>query len=259
MSSTLSGPRPGVRPAAEESFRATVQRLGAAQKGAKGAPAYSRFVNRRLGRVLAALAFRLGLTPDAVTGISAALTGSGVLLLALAPLTWTTGVGVAAPLVAGYAFDAADGQLARLRGGGSPAGEWLDHVVDAAKISTLHLAVAVAIFRDGRLDTGWVLVPLGFSAVASVHFFATLLNDQLRRQHGARADGTPGERAPVWRSLLVVPTDYGLLCVVFVLLGAPTVFLAGYGLLFAATAGYLALALRTWRRQMLALGRPGRS
>lgn len=246
-------------PTGPEPIRETVRRLGAAQKGAKGAPAYSRFVNRRLGRVLAALAFRLGLTPDAVTGISAVLTGSAIVLLALAPLTWATGAGVAALLVLGYAFDAADGQLARLRGGGSPAGEWLDHVVDAAKTATLHLAVAIALFRDGRLDTGWVLVPLGFSAVATVHFFATLLNDQLRRQHGARADGTPGERAPVWRSLLVVPTDYGLLCVVLVLVGAPAAFLTVYGLLFVATAGYLALALRTWHRQMLALGAPGRS
>ena len=50
-------------------------------------------------------------------------------------------------LVVGYAFDAADGQLARLRGGGIIAGEWLDHMVDAIKVASLHLAVLVGLYR----------------------------------------------------------------------------------------------------------------
>ena len=55
----------GTRPA--DDLRTTVRRLAAAQKGAAGAPAYSRFVNRPLGRLFAALAFHAGLTPNAVT------------------------------------------------------------------------------------------------------------------------------------------------------------------------------------------------
>ena len=61
---------------ARESVADTIRRLSAAQKGAQGAPAYSRFVNRKLGRVLAALAFHARLTPNAVTGLSAVCTAT---------------------------------------------------------------------------------------------------------------------------------------------------------------------------------------
>ena len=239
----------------DETLRVTLQRLAGAQKGAAGAPAYSRFVNRRLGRLFAALAFHAGLTPNAVTGISALFTGTGIALLALAPVSWTTGVVVAACLVLGYALDAADGQLARLRGGGSPAGEWLDHMADALKIASLHLAVLIGLYR--ALGPGAeMLVPLGFSVVAVVHFFATLLNEAMRAQHGAmlRSDRT-ADRPSVLRSLLVLPTDYGLLCVVFLLWGAPAVFLGTYGLLFLASGTYLALASVKWFREMTRLAR----
>jgi phosphatidylglycerophosphate synthase len=234
----------------------TVRRLAGAQKGAQGAPAYSRFVNRPLGRVLAALAFHAGLTPNAVTAVSAVWTAAGIVLLAVAPLGWATGAAVTACLVLGYALDSADGQLARLRGGGSPAGEWLDHVVDSAKIASIHLAVFLSLARAGDLDRRWLLVPLAFSVVAVVHFSATLLNEALRAQHGVRtrAAGTDA-RPSVLRSLLVAPTDYGVLCLVFVLLGAPAVFLGAYGLLALGTAGYVVLALGRWYREMGALPR----
>ena len=244
---TPSRPAPGDEPLAQ-----TIRRLGAAQKGAKGAPAYSRFVNRKLGRVLAAVAFHLRLTPNAVTGISALCTVSGIGVLALARPSWPTGIVVSLLLVVGYAFDAADGQLARLRGGGSPAGEWLDHMVDALKIASLHLALLIGLYRFEPVGRGAVLlVPLAFSVVSVVLFFGTLLNESLRAQHGAptRAAAT-GERPSVLRSLVVVPTDYGLLCLVFLLLGAPHVFLAAYGLLLLGTAGYLALACVKWFLEM---------
>ncbi|TFV53002.1 CDP-alcohol phosphatidyltransferase family protein [Blastococcus sp. TF02A-35] len=238
--------------AATESLRTTIGRLAAAQKGAQGAPAYSRFVNRRAGRVLAALAFHARLTPNAVTGVSAVATFTGIALLALVPPSWALGAAVTACLALGYALDAADGQLARLRGGGSPAGEWLDHMVDAVKTVTLHLAVLVGLYRFETVDRGaLLLLPLGFAVVAVVHFFATLLNEALRTQHGVRTRSTADAGRPsVLRSLLVVPTDYGLLCWVFVLLGAPAVFLGVYGFLFAATAAYLALAVVRWFNEM---------
>lgn len=240
------------RPAAADGFRATVRRLSVAQKGAQGAPAYSRFVNRKLGRVLAALAFHARLTPNAVTGISAVFTFTGIALLALVPPSWALGAAVSACLAVGYAFDAADGQLARLRGGGSPAGEWLDHMVDAIKIASLHLALLVGLYRTGTFDGGAVLlVPLGFSVVSVVLFFGTLLNEALRAQYGVRTRATPtGQRPGVLRSLAALPTDYGLLCLVFLLLGAPSVFVVGYGALFLATVGYLALACPKWFAEM---------
>ncbi|RBY95118.1 CDP-alcohol phosphatidyltransferase [Blastococcus sp. TF02-8] len=239
-------------PARGESLRTTIGRLSAAQKGATGAPAYSRFVNRKAGRVLAALAFHARLTPNAVTAVSATFTASAIALLALARPSWPVGVAVSVLLAVGYAFDAADGQLARLRGGGSPAGEWLDHMVDAAKTSSLHLALLVGLYRSEAVPRGpWLLVPLGFCVVAAVLFFGTMLNEALRERHGARTRAARTDQRPsILRSLLVVPTDYGLLCWVFVLLGAPAIFFGVYTFLFAATAGYLVLACGKWFREI---------
>jgi len=237
------------------SVRSAMLHLSAAQKGAGGAPAYSRFVNRPVGRLLAALAFRAGLTADAVTAISALFTFGGIALLVAVRPSWPLGAAVAVCLLLGYALDSADGQLARLRGEAGPAGEWLDHVVDSAKVVALHLALAVALYRFVPADRGWLLVvPLGFAVVGVVHLFAMMLNEQLRRNHGRpeRAHVT-GRRPSVLRSLLVLPTDYGVLGLTFVLLGAPALFMADYVLLFAATTGYLVLALIRWRREMKAL------
>ena len=47
--------------AVNESYLDIVRRLSAAQKGAaRSAPAYSRFVNRKIGRLLAAAAYKAG-------------------------------------------------------------------------------------------------------------------------------------------------------------------------------------------------------
>ena len=245
-------PAPAIgRPA----YRDTVTALARAQKTSKGAPAYSRFVNRPLGRRFAALAFGLGRTPNQVTAISAVFSFSGIAVIALCSPNWIVGIVVAACLVLGYAFDAADGQLARLRGGGSPAGEWLDHMVDSAKISTLHLAVLISFYRFQPLPSrAFLLVPMGFAAVAAVMFFGMILNDLLRRSFTATT-GVTVERGTTsgLRSLLVMPTDYGLLCVVFVLLVAPSVFVWVYTALFAANAGFLALAAVKWFSDMNAM------
>lgn len=236
------------------SFRDTLHRLGAAQKGAaRSAPAYSRFVNRRLGRVFAALAHRAGLGPDAVTGLSAVFTFTGLALVALVPFGWPLGVAVTACLVVGYALDSADGQVARLTGTGGPAGEWLDHVVDAVKVVTLPLVVLIGFHRADVVPEGWLLVPVAGAVVSSVLFFAMILTEQMRRAHGV-VSAAPSEGRGRWlRSVLVLPTDYGILCLTFVLLGAPRVFLGVYTFLVAATAGYLVLAAVKWRREIRAL------
>ena len=234
-----------------ESFVEAHRRLAAAQKGhARGAPAYSVYLNRRLGRVLAAAAFRWGWTPNQVTAVSAAHTFVGIALLLALPVQWWSGVIVALLLVLGYAWDSADGQVARLRGGGSLAGEWLDHFVDAIKIASLHLAVLVALWLHTPLrDSAWLLVPLAFSVVGVVMFFGMLLNDLLKGKAGvvsthARGGGT------LARSMLLLPTDFGLLCLVFVLWGWSAGFLAVYAALALANAAFQVLAAAKWFREI---------
>ena len=240
--------RPPAGATTKEDFAAVVARLADAQKSrAPGAPAYSIYVNRPLGRLLAAAAYLVGLTPNAVTAISAAFTFSAIVIIAIVPPTPWIGLVVGLLLILGYALDSADGQVARLRGGGSPAGEWLDHVVDAAKTSSLHLAVLVSWQRFVELPSELLLlVPIGFAIVAAVLFFATILNDFLR----VRSDRAGRPAGGGIRSLLVLPTDYGVLCITFLLFGVPTVFVPLYALLFLANLAFALLALPKWFREL---------
>lgn len=237
---------------ADASIRETIRRLSSVQKTAKGAPAYSRFVNRKAGRFLAAWAYHAGLTPNQVTAISGLFSLAGIVLIATMRPSVGLGLAITLCLAVGYAFDSADGQLARLLGGGSAAGEWLDHVVDSAKISALHLAVLVSFYRFDQEDhRAELLVPVAWAFVGSVSFFVIILNDQIRRSHGtAPAVVAP---APVVRSLLVAPTDYGVLLLGFALLGLHGAFVVIYGFLLLANIAYLAIALCRWFREFSAL------
>jgi len=250
-------------PAAGRGYRETLRILAQAQKGvAPGAPAYSVLVNRRAGRYLAAGAFRAGLSPNTVSVVSACFTFSGIALLAFAPASPWLGVLIWLMLAVGYAFDSADGQVARLRGGGSPSGEWLDHVLDSAKITALHLAVLICAHRTfGLEDPAWLLVPIGYCLVAAVAFFTMILTEQLRTTHALRTgDSRPRVPGTRLKSLLLLPTDYGVFCFLFLFLGAPALFMALYTLFFAANLLHLVLALAKWFRELgrLAPPAPGR-
>lgn len=236
-----------------ERISATIERLGKAQKGhARGAPAYSVYINRPLGRVFAAVAYRIGLSPNQVTGVSALFTFSGIAMLALVTPTWWMGVVVCVLLALGYAWDSADGQVARLTGKGSLAGEWLDHFVDAIKIMTLHLAVVIGLYRFTDVPDWMLLIPLAYSAVAGVTFFGMILNDLLK---GARGVGSTHARGggTFLRSMVLLPTDFGLLCLIFVIWGWTWGFTVIYGLLFVASALFLAAAAVRWFREMKSL------
>lgn len=235
------GPRP--------SMRQTYGDLKRAQKPAsRSAPAYSRFVNRKAGRLLASACHTAGLTPNRVTLVSGAFSGTAILLLAsVRPTAWW-GVLVALLLMLGYAFDSADGQVARLRGGGSAGGEWLDHVIDSVKISALHLAVLIGWFRFWAPEHhALLLIPVAYAWVAAVHFFVMILTDQLRRAHPRQAPDPVGASwKDVARAVAVLPIDYGVLCVLFVLWPWHAGFAVGYTVMLVGNAAYLVAALPKW-------------
>jgi phosphatidylglycerophosphate synthase len=224
-----------------------------------GTAAYSRQVNRPAGRWFAALAFALGRSPNQVTVLSGVLSVAGIVLLATRPPTVSTAILVATLLVLGYMLDSADGQLARLRGGGSHFGEWLDHTLDCAKTAGLHLAVLISFYRFFDFAArDWYLVPLAFALVAVVMYFGFTFMPMLR---GADSGPTPAgldERArqrDTIRSVVILPTDYGVLCLVFYLLCAHQVFLGIYSALLVANLLFLLLALGKWGLEMRALDR----
>jgi hypothetical protein len=187
------------------------------------------------------------LTPNQVTYISGAMTFTGIAVLATVPTVWWSGLLVGALLVLGYALDAADGQL--------------DHMLDAAKTSSLHLAVLIAAYRHFDLPhQGWLLVPMVFGVVSAVHFFGMILVEQLVREHRAQNGLPTPPKLPASpaKTLMKMPTDYGVLCLAFVLLGAPLVFFGVYTFLALGTTGYLVLILRKWFHDVAALDTPGR-
>ncbi|MGO4592520.1 CDP-alcohol phosphatidyltransferase family protein [Leifsonia sp. 2TAF2] len=241
---------------ARESYGSVLRRLAAAQKpAARSAPAYSRFVNRRLGRYLTAWAFRAGLTPNAVTAISAVWTFAALILLVVFPPSWILGIGVAIMLLVGYAFDSADGQLSRLTGRSSPAGEWLDHMVDATKVVSMPLALGLGFYLHSSTPVAWLIVPLISTIVSSVLFFGMILTEQLRRQHGRVSLATDAPGRPSWmRAVLVLPMDYGVLCLSFVLLGWLPGFLVLYTLIVLATTLFLFAAAVSWFRELRSEG-----
>src|SRR4051794_28290259 len=112
------------------SFAESYRALSRAQKPPRGVSFVTRFVVRPMGRVFAALGYSWGLTPNAITLISSLVTLAGIAVLALLTPSALSGVLAAVLLLLGFGLDSADGQVARLAGTSSLAGEWLDHVAD---------------------------------------------------------------------------------------------------------------------------------
>jgi phosphatidylglycerophosphate synthase len=237
-----------------ERFRANLAALRAAQKPSRGTAAYSRLVNRPAGRLVAAAVHVLGVTPNGATAMSATLSATGLVLLATVEPTWWLAVAVAALLAGGYVLDSVDGQLARLRGTGSLSGEYLDHSVDCVKTATLHLAVLISWYRFPPLDDpAWLLVPIAFVVVDMMSFFGLVTMPLLRRLHGAPAGATPsaaGAPEHPLRMWLILPTDYGVFCWMFLLLAWPPLFVAGYTAMFAVNALVMVPVLAKWWREL---------
>ncbi|AXT85955.1 CDP-alcohol phosphatidyltransferase [Aeromicrobium sp. A1-2] len=229
--------------------RAAYQELARAQKSGAGVPWYMRAVNRRLGRGLAAVAAQGRLTPNHMTAASFAAFLGGATVLVTARPGITMAIGAMLLLQLGFALDSADGQLARLRGGGSPAGEWLDHVVDSARHLLFHLAILVGLHRFTDVSDAVLLIPLAFALVATVRFFAQILAEQL-----AGRDPVAGRGAvPRFHAWIQTPADTGLVNLVVLLWPWSTAFLCAYGLLGVLNALLLAATLVRRHRELLSL------
>lgn len=236
--------------ATERRYGVALDRLRSAQKPSAGTPLYSRFVNRPVGRRFAAMAHVLGWTPNMVTFVSAAFTFTAIALIAFIEPAWWLGVLASIMLMLGYALDSADGQLARLRGGGSVQGEWLDHTVDAAKVLMIHAAILISMFRFFEVPQGWLAVPIAYLMVDSLLFFGMMERDLLiARAAGGKAPASTASTGTL-RAILVLPSDFGLFCLMLMLLGAPHLFLGAYTIMFVCNTVFLVLALMKWYRQL---------
>lgn len=235
-------------------FAGQVDALRSHQKSSRGVAPYSRYFNRPVGRRIAAAASLTPITPNQLSVLSFLASASAIAIIAAAPNGALIGLAVCGALVLGYAIDSADGQLARLRGGGSALGEWLDHCLDAAKITGLHLAVLVAALRFGGLDEGWrVAAAIAFTWVAVTNFFVFILTDQIRRQQKVAAPARSTDQGMI--TWLTLPVDWGFQSIWFLTFGWPKVFFAGWALLAGLNAVYLVFSVRRKAKELGSLHR----
>ncbi|MFF9769320.1 CDP-alcohol phosphatidyltransferase family protein [Streptomyces sp. NPDC014636] len=227
-------------------FADVLRLLSTVQKPPTGVSLYTRFVNRPAGRVFAAVAYRIGATPNQVTVLSAVFTFPALAAVALVPPGPGLSVGVCAALALGFALDSADGQLARSRRAGGPSGEWLDHVLDCVKVVCVHSAVLVALYRFFDLPSrALLLAPLVFQLAAVLVFFVAILTTKLSRPTPGAA---PAPHSAV-RSVLLLPVDYGVTCLGFLFLQSQQLFLGVYCALLVAHLVFLpAFLIRSFRR-----------
>ena len=123
-------------------------------------------------------------------------------------------------------------------------------MVDGTKITSLHLAVLIGFYRFGDLPgQAWLLIPIGYAVVANVMFFGLTLIDRLRRHYLDPANPVLPRKPTLFRSIAVLPTDYGLLCLSFVLFGWREGFEVVYALFFVANTFFLTLAVGKWYRE----------
>ncbi|PPL19887.1 CDP-alcohol phosphatidyltransferase family protein [Microterricola pindariensis] len=226
-------------PAPRGRFSTALDGLRSAQKPGAGVPAYTRWVNRRLARFAAAAAYSLGWSANAVTTISAVLSFAALALMVLVPQSAPLGLAVAGLLAAGYVLDSADGQVARLSRRSSPAGEWLDHVVDAIRTPAIHLAVLIGLSAVPGLGTWPLVVAVAYCLVSVGQFMSQILSEQLS------GTATPAsESAGIRQSLVLIPTDMGTLCWIFLFWGTPEVFVWVYAAMFLANTVHAAVSMR---------------
>jgi phosphatidylglycerophosphate synthase len=231
-------------------FSSTLRQLSKAQKPARGVPGYSRFVNRPAGRLLAAAAHRIGLSPNHVTAASGLVTFPAIAAIALYPPSHSLGRWVALALLVGFALDSADGQLARLHGSAGPAGALMDHVVDCAKLLSVHAAVLISFYRFFELPRPILLLtPITFQLAAVLLFFGGMLTEQLRRRGTDVHVGAMRPHSAV-RGMALLPVDYGLLCLIFLFLGNQKLFFALYIALLVAHLMLVPAFFAKWFREL---------
>jgi hypothetical protein len=118
------------------------------------APSTDEWIDRHLSRPVAAVLVRLvartPMTANQITAVAGAVgVASGIGLARATPLS----LGLAAAGIVAYlVLDCADGQLARLRGGGSRGGRLLDGACDYVCALSLHVGAVIGLIRTAHPD-----------------------------------------------------------------------------------------------------------
>lgn len=206
----------------------------------------TRNFSQPVGRVLAWLGFNLGLTPNALTVIGLLLSLSGCLVyLASDSLSWSLCAAAIIWQVA-FAFDCADGQLARATRGGSNFGAWLDLACDHVRQAALSFTVLYALI-DRELPNELVFILCASFMAAQTNFLhvVTVIGQIRPPAHGLREG-----RVDYLRRALVNFTDTPVLMLLLVVLKPWTFPLLILIVLYTAATAFRAVMLAWLRIRM---------
>jgi phosphatidylglycerophosphate synthase len=174
----------------------------------RGGGLYSEALSQRLGALLAYVGNRVGLTPSTLTLVNLVVgVGASAVVIALAPRAaagalphWLLGLVALLAWQLAYAFDCADGQLARVTQRTSASGARLDILCDvAAQIGLVTALSAVAVaYRPGT--PMWLLA--AFAGTWMVNLVTSVM------QSGPNAASMVPSRSPLVRVVKLI-RDYG--------------------------------------------------
>ena len=174
----------------------------------RGGGLFSEAVSQRLGALIARTGHRLGASPTVLTLVNLLVgLAASVTVIALAgPVAdgsvagWAVGLAALVGWQLAYAFDCADGQLARVTGRTSPAGARLDVLCDVAAQIALVTALAATASAQRPGTPAWLLA--AFAGTWMVNLVTSVL------QAGPRAASmVTSTSLPVRLAKLV--RDYG--------------------------------------------------
>jgi phosphatidylglycerophosphate synthase len=174
----------------------------------RGGGLFSEALSQRLGARIALTADRAGLTPTALTLINVVLgLAVSVAVVALAPAVargdapaWPVGLLALVGWQLAYAFDCADGQLARVTGRTSAAGARLDVLCDVAAQIALVTALGATAVAQRPSTPAWLVA--AFAGTWMVNLVTSVL------QSGPQAASmVPSRSLPVRVVKLI--RDYG--------------------------------------------------
>lgn len=231
--------------------------MASAQKKRHGASLYLLWVNRPLGRLLAAIAYKRNLTPSAVTLAGGVITYAACGVIAINGESQLWAIVAAIALMIGYALDSADGQLARISGKTSLSGEFLDRCIDMGKFVLLHASIVAVLLRSDEVSGPLVgLAGTVFLASLVVQSFASILRTELSKRKPSdvlRSNASEYGLKDRFKSVFYLGKEYGTVCVFVAFLPLSVPFFTGYVILALITLGTALLFVVKWHGELLAL------
>jgi phosphatidylglycerophosphate synthase len=197
-------------------------------------------VSEPAGAVIAFVAYKVGITPNALTTMSGLVSTLGVFAFVLVPRAGVSAVLAFLLLQFGYMLDCSDGQLARATLRCSPFGGWLDIAIDLLSNITIPVALAVVAVRSEAMPAATI-----FGCIVLIYGQTLFLHSSTTKR---KQDVTMQMKVPKAVVLLRFIADHGtflcVICIARVLTTAIPWTMFGYGLLYSAIAFRIARRLR---------------